>query len=135
MSSARAWCGTPTGAAPLGGLGKPLHRLGVVHLHADALVVAEAQVTLKSAQQGYHRAEFLLGECYENGYGVEKDLEKAVELYTRAHKGTGGGDIPLLVGGAVEAERLVKVCVYAVAVLVAFAQEVPRRHLLAGGVL
>ena len=28
----------------------------------------------------------LLGECYENGYGVERDITKAVELYTSAHE-------------------------------------------------
>ena len=33
------------------------------------------------------RATYLLGECYENGYGVEKDEKKAAELYTQAHKG------------------------------------------------
>ncbi|MDE5888301.1 MAG: SEL1-like repeat protein [Muribaculaceae bacterium] len=29
-------------------------------------------------------AQFLLGRCYDNGEGVEKNLSKAVELYTKA---------------------------------------------------
>ena len=28
-----------------------------------------------------------MGECYENGYGVEKDLSRAVEYYIKAHEG------------------------------------------------
>ena len=28
----------------------------------------------KAAQAGSARAQMLLGECYENGYGVEADL-------------------------------------------------------------
>ena len=35
----------------------------------------------------FHRAEFFLGECYENGYGVEKDPGRAVEYYIKAHEG------------------------------------------------
>ena len=40
----------------------------------------------RSAEQGHHRAEFFLGECYENGYGVPRDLAKAVAYYTKAHE-------------------------------------------------
>ena len=40
----------------------------------------------KAADQEYPRAMMLLGECYENGYGIEKDVTKAVELYTKAHE-------------------------------------------------
>ena len=41
----------------------------------------------QSAGKEYHRAEFFLGECYENGYGVKKDLRRAVEYYIKAHEG------------------------------------------------
>ena len=41
----------------------------------------------KAAEQGHHRAEFFLGECHENGYGVPKNPAKAVEYYTKAHEG------------------------------------------------
>lgn len=34
--------------------------------------VKAAQWFAKAADQSYHRAEFLLGECYEAGCGVEK---------------------------------------------------------------
>ena len=40
----------------------------------------------KAAQQGYARAQMLMGECFENGYGVEKDAAKALELYRAAHE-------------------------------------------------
>ena len=30
------------------------------------------------SQQDYPRAQLLMGECYENGYGVEHDADKAV---------------------------------------------------------
>ena len=28
-----------------------------------------------------------MGECYENGFGVPRDLARAVEYYTMAHEG------------------------------------------------
>ena len=40
----------------------------------------------QAAEQGYPRAQQLLGECYENGYGVEQDEAKAAELYQLAHR-------------------------------------------------
>ncbi len=39
----------------------------------------------KAAQQGYPRAQVLMGECFEDGYGVEKDIDKARELYRAAY--------------------------------------------------
>ncbi len=38
----------------------------------------------KSAQQGHGRALYLLGQCYEAGFGVVQDPAKAVELYIQA---------------------------------------------------
>lgn len=38
----------------------------------------------KAAEQGLPRAQCNLGVCYENGNGVEKNLEEAVKLYTKA---------------------------------------------------
>ena len=40
----------------------------------------------QAAEQGYPRGMQLLAECYENGYGVEKDEARAVELYTKARE-------------------------------------------------
>ena len=37
-----------------------------------------------SAEQDYPGALFVLGVCYQDGTGVEKDLEKAAELYQQA---------------------------------------------------
>ena len=38
----------------------------------------------KSAEQGNAFAQYSLGVCYENGYGVPKDLEEAVEWYRKS---------------------------------------------------
>ena len=38
----------------------------------------------KSAEQSDAGAQIWLGYCYENGYGVEKDITKAVEWYRKA---------------------------------------------------
>ena len=35
----------------------------------------------RSAQQGHGRALFLLGQCYEGGFGVEQDMDRAARLY------------------------------------------------------
>ena len=36
--------------------------------------------------QGHATAQMSLGACYEDGEGVEKDLNKAIEWYTLAAK-------------------------------------------------
>ena len=36
------------------------------------------------AEQGYVQAQYSLGVCYENGWGVGKDLEQAVKWYSVA---------------------------------------------------
>ena len=42
----------------------------------------------RASEMGNSDAIFKLGYCYENGYGVERDLHKAVEMYrTGADKG------------------------------------------------
>jgi len=38
----------------------------------------------KSAEQGFAKAQFLLGGCYERGKGVEKDEKEAVKWYTKS---------------------------------------------------
>lgn len=38
----------------------------------------------KAAAQNVAKAHYFLGNCYFNGYGVEKSYEKAVECYTKA---------------------------------------------------
>ena len=38
----------------------------------------------KAAAQGNARAQFNLGVCYENGNGVECDMDMAAALYTAA---------------------------------------------------
>lgn len=39
---------------------------------------------IKAAQQGYAAAQYVLGVCYENGFGVKQDKQKAIEWYTKA---------------------------------------------------
>lgn len=39
----------------------------------------------ESANQGYDKAQYKLGWCYENGYGVKKkDKKQAIEWYRKA---------------------------------------------------
>jgi hypothetical protein len=38
----------------------------------------------KAAEQGYEQAQHNLGVCYDNGTGVEKDMNEAVKWYTKA---------------------------------------------------
>ncbi len=40
----------------------------------------------KAADQGDAEAQYGLGVCYENGYGVSKDLQEAVKWYNKAAK-------------------------------------------------
>ncbi len=47
----------------------------------------------KAAEHGYASAQFFLGLCYEFGEGVEKDLVKAVEWYSKATKGRMGSTL------------------------------------------
>ena len=39
---------------------------------------------LKSAEQGYAKAQYGLGVCYESGEGVEQNQETAVEWYLKS---------------------------------------------------
>jgi len=41
----------------------------------------------KSAEQGFAKAQFSLGMCYENGLGVSKDISEAIKWYREAEKG------------------------------------------------
>lgn len=38
----------------------------------------------KAAEQGYHWAQYNLGNCYYNGYGVTKDHAEATKWYRKA---------------------------------------------------
>jgi len=37
-----------------------------------------------AAKQGYDKAEFALGECYQEGWGVDQSSEKAAEWFRKA---------------------------------------------------
>ena len=41
----------------------------------------------QAADQDNARAQYLLGQCYEHGQGVAKDLSRAMELYHQAADG------------------------------------------------
>jgi tetratricopeptide (TPR) repeat protein len=43
-----------------------------------------AEQYLAAAEQGNAEAQFNLGLCYENGWGIGKDIEKAMEWYTKS---------------------------------------------------
>ncbi len=38
----------------------------------------------KAAEQGYAKAQYNLGVCYENGRGVAKDIQKAIYWYSKS---------------------------------------------------
>ena len=38
----------------------------------------------ESAESGYVPAQYQLGQCYENGIGMEQDMTEAVRLYKKA---------------------------------------------------
>ena len=52
---------------------------------------------LKSAEQGYAKAQYQVGKSYKNGEGVDKDIFKAVEYFTKAAK-QDNGDAQLALG-------------------------------------
>ena len=37
-----------------------------------------------AAEKGHVEAQFLIGDCYDNGYGIAEDVDKAMEWYERA---------------------------------------------------
>ena len=37
-----------------------------------------------AANKGYKKAQYKLGKCYKEGYGVEKDRKKATQLFMKA---------------------------------------------------
>lgn len=62
-------------------------------LIAFGTMAQEEQVTQEDleqwtmdAEQGYAQAQYNLGVCYENGYGVKKDLNKAKYYYDKARE-------------------------------------------------
>lgn len=64
--------------------------LGDAYLHGD-LVSQNYQEAVKnlsmSANKGNNNAKFDLGLCYENGYGVNKDINLALDMYAKAALG------------------------------------------------
>lgn len=56
-----------------------LHRVGVEQSPAKAVYYYQ-----RSADAGHPRGQGILGYCYGEGFGVEKDESKAVDLYLKA---------------------------------------------------
>ena len=53
-------------------------------LHNDSLNEEIAKLYAQAAELGYAPAQNLLGKCYQDGRGVEKNIEKAFDWYKRA---------------------------------------------------
>lgn len=53
-------------------------------LHNDSLNEEIAKLYAQAAELGYAPAQNQLGECYQDGRGVEKSIEKAFEWYKKA---------------------------------------------------
>ena len=60
----------------------------------DSIVFAKCK---RRAERGDAQAQFLLGECYADGFGVEKDMAKAVDWYRKAAE-QGFADAQLYLG-------------------------------------
>ena len=60
----------------------------------------------KSAEQDFISAYYNLGQCYMNGWGVEKDTEKAIDNYKKAAE-KGSSDAELLLGMIYEFDQTI----------------------------
>ena len=69
------------------GHGLAQHGLGVMYLYGECVTRDEAEAAVWfrcAADQGLAGAMMTLGMMYEQGLGVERDLEQAKGLYARA---------------------------------------------------
>ena len=77
---------------PISALGLAVFLLLIFHLpigHADSGDESWNQVfnfQLKLAERGNVKAQFILGEMYENGRGTEKNINLAISWYQKAKK-------------------------------------------------
>lgn len=62
------------------------------HIYGDEDYVTAAKLLEEAAEEGHREAAYNLAICYHYGYGVEKDLKTAYQLYLRsALQGYGKG--------------------------------------------
>jgi len=61
-----------------------------------ASVLRTARTTGEGLARGRLETQYLLGEAYLNGYGVERDAEKAAQWLSKAAAGAHPGAIRLL---------------------------------------
>ncbi len=57
----------------------PLHAATTNHSSSE-----DVNQLMRQAEQGFAEAQYALGECYEEGEGVEQDLEEAAKWYRLA---------------------------------------------------
>ena len=60
------------------------HFMGWNGLKQDKKKAFDEFVKIEKDMNGHHWSQFMIGVCYKNGYGTEKDLTKAVEWYTKS---------------------------------------------------
>jgi TPR repeat protein len=60
------------------------HYAGWNGMNQDRKKAFEMFVKIEQETNGYHWAQYLLGECYDYGQGTDQDSTKAVEWYTKS---------------------------------------------------
>ncbi|MBI4183275.1 MAG: sel1 repeat family protein [Proteobacteria bacterium] len=66
------------------------YALGLMYLRGRGLPRNESkavELIRAAADQNHHLAQFIMGDLYENGWGVEKDFIEAFKWYQLAHRG------------------------------------------------
>lgn len=67
-------------------------RQAMSHIYGDEDYATAARLLEEAAEEGHREAAYNLAICYQYGYGVEKDLKTAYQLYLRsALQGYGKG--------------------------------------------
>ena len=67
------------------------HFWGWNGMEQDFETAFEMGVKIEQETNGYHWAQYLLGNCYEFGYGTDQDDIKAVEWYTKSSEQENSG--------------------------------------------
>ena len=60
------------------------HYQGWNGLNEDEKKAFDEFVKIEKDTNGYHDAQFMIGVCYYYGYGIEKDIIRAAEWYTKS---------------------------------------------------
>ena len=80
LNQAREWY-TKAAAQGFAGAQTQLDR---AQTQLDRLIFFDMFVNIEQETNGYHWAQFFLGECYRYGHGTDQDYTKAFEWFTKS---------------------------------------------------